>query len=369
MITYLDEAATTKPREEVVEVITNILREDWGNPSSKYDFGKRAKSIVDKSRETIANFIGAKPSEIIFTSGACESNSLAIMGYLKKNHSMFFTTEIEHKSIMDCSKAVSTEYIPVDSDGSVDLSLLNSILGDYYNRNKLVSIQFANNEIGTVQDMEQISQVVHSNNGILHTDATQIISDRPINVKELDIDMMSFSGQKFGAPKGIGVLYVKDGIKLEPIIYGAQENSLRGGTENVAYIAGIAKAVELIEYPTSYGRDYFLDRLEHKVLDMHLIGNLSDRLKNNLSICLENLESSTMVNCLSADEILVSTGSACNSNSIEPSYVLKAIGVPEEHIYSVIRITANFDKMTIEDVEYITDKIADNVEMLRSFKM
>ena len=364
---YLDHASTTKPKDEVVEVITNVLKNEWGNPSSKHNLGKTAKDIVEISRMNIAYFIGAKPSEIIFTSGACESNSMAIMGYLKKNRAMFFTTEIEHKSIMDCSKVVSTEYIPVDSGGYVNLSLLNSILSDYYNRNKLVSIQFANNEIGTIQDMEEIAQVVHSNNGILHTDATQIISDRPINVKELDVDMMSFSGQKFGAPKGIGVLYVRDGIELEPIIYGAQENSLRGGTENVAFIAGMAKAIELIEYPTKAGRNYFFERLTSKIDDIQLIGGMISRLSNNLSICFKGVESNTLVGCLNVDGVFVSTGSACNSNSIEPSYVLKSIRVPEDDIYSVVRITADFDKMTIKEIEDVTDKIANNVKMLRSF--
>ena len=366
---YLDGASTTQPKSEVVNTITDVLKNVWGNPSSKHSLGKVARDIVDSSRKTIADFIGAKPSEIIFTSGACESNAMAIMGYLKKNSGLFFTTEIEHKSIMNCSKALSTEYIPVDNVGFVNLSLLNSILGNYYNRNKLVSIQFANNEIGTIQEMEEIAEIVHSNNGILHTDATQIIPDRPINVKELGIDMMSFSGQKFGAPKGIGVLYVKDGIELEPIIYGAQENSLRGGTENVAFIAGMAKAIELIEYTTNYGRDYFFERLKHKINDIYLIGGLTWRLNNNLSICFKGIEANTLVNCLNTDGIFVSTGSACNSNSIEPSYVLKAVGIPEEDIYSVVRITTDFDKLTFEDVEYITDKIADNVELLKSFKI
>lgn len=369
MTYYLDEASTTQPKLEVVETITDVLKNIWGNPSSKHDLGEVAKNIIYTSREVIADFIGAKPSEIIFTSGACESNSLAIMGYLKKNHAMFFTTEIEHKSIMDCSKKVSTEYIPVKRNGDIDLSLLNSILGDYYNRNKLVSIQFANNEIGTIQDIEEIAKIVHSNNGILHTDATQMISERSINIHQLGIDMMSFSGQKFGAPKGIGILYVKEGIELEPIIYGSQENSLRGGTENVAYIAGLAKAVELIEYSTSCGRNNFFERLKHKIDNIYLVGDSTYRLNNNLSICFKGVESNTLVNCLNSDGIFVSTGSACNSNSIEPSYVLKAIGVPEEDIYSVIRITTDFDKLTFEYVEYITDKIADNVEMLRSFKI
>ena len=366
---YLDGASTTQPRPEVVDTITDVLKNVWGNPSSKHSLGRAARDIVDSSRKTIADFIGVKPSEIIFTSGACESNSMAIIGYLKKNSGLFFTTDIEHKSIMNCSKAVGTEYIPVDNIGIVNLPLLESILMDYYGRDKLVSIQFANNEIGTIQPMDRIAEIVHAYNGILHTDATQIISNEPINVKELGIDMMSFSGQKFGAPKGIGVLYVREGIELEPIIYGAQENSLRGGTENVAFIAGMAKAIELIEYITNYGRDYFFERLKHKINDIYLIGGLTWRLNNNLSICFKGIEANTLVNILNTDGIFVSTGSACNSNSIEPSYVLKAVGVPEEDIYSVIRITTDFDKLTFEDVEYITDKIADNVELLKSFKI
>lgn len=366
---YLDHASTTKPKDEVVEVITNVLKNEWGNPSSKHSLGKSAKDIMEESRKTIAEFIGAKPSEIIFTSGACESNSLAIVGYLKKNPSLFFTTEIEHKSIMNCAKDRSAEYIPVEFNGLINLPLFESILKDYHDRHKLVSIQFANNEIGTIQDMKKISEIVHKYNGILHTDATQIIPDRKIDVNDLGIDMLSFSGQKLGAPKGIGVLYVKDGIEIAPIIYGSQENSLRGGTENVAYIAGLAKAVEILKYPTNANMLGFCIMLNKKIEDVYLVGDYANRLSNNAAICFPGIESNSLVQLLNMEDMFVSTGSACNSSSIEPSHVLKAIGMKEDEIYSVVRFSFGEEEISYEEMDELTDIVSYNVEMLKTFKI
>ena len=235
---YLDNAATTKPKPEVVEAINYALREQWGNPSSLYKFGQSARTIVDEARETVADFIGAKPSEIIFTSGVCESNPMAILGFFLKDYTNeLIPSSVDHKSIHNLQKAWGNyNSIPVNNDGYViftelerSLKLLNKRL-----KKPIVSVQYANSEIGTIQDVKEISRIVHMYGGIFHTDATQMIANRPINVRDLGIDMMSFSGQKIGAPKGIGVLYIKDGIELEPIIYGSQENGRRGGAVNVA---------------------------------------------------------------------------------------------------------------------------------------
>ena len=354
---YLDNAATTKPKPEVIESIMHCLKEDWGNPSSLHTLGLNAKTIVDQSRQTIAKFIGAKPSEIIFTSGACEANSHAICGYLKGNDYKLITTSIEHKSIMNIAEAYKDRsvIIPVDKFGFIDMCALQSALE---NKPHLVSIQYANNEIGTVQNIKAISKLVHSYGCILHTDATQIIPDRKIDVK--GIDMMSFSGQKFGAPKGIGILYVRNGIKLSPIIYGSQEKSRRGGTENVPYISGIATAVRVIEYPTSDVRDYFVTKIFDNMKDCYLVGcECNDnRLKNNASICFNGVKSEIILLMLSQKGIYASAGSACNSSA--DSYVLNAVGTSSAN---VIRFT--FDNNTKEEVDIVINELIRIINLLR----
>lgn len=341
-IIYLDNAATTKPKHEVIKEIEYVLENEWGNPSSLYGIGRNAKQIVDKSRKTVADFIGAKPSEIVFTSGACESNSMAIGGYINQNYTRLVTTTIEHKSIVNIADTCSTDYVSVDENGRVDMEQLENICKSNVN-GTLYSIQFANNEIGTIQDIKAISDLVYRYGGILHTDATQMIPNSPVNVKDLGIDMMSFSGQKLGATKGIGVLYIKNGIELEPIIYGSQENSRRGGTENVPYIAGLAKAIEIIYYPTSEIRDYFLEKLQSELDDIYVIGDMKQRLNNNLSICFKGIEAESLLLLLDNKEIYVSSGSACNSKSIESSYVLSAINMDKDETRSVIRFSFGED--------------------------
>lgn len=364
---YLDNAATTKPKREVIDAINKCLLDDWGNPSSLYKFGIRAKDIVDESRRKVAKLIGAKPSEIIFTSGACESNSHAICGYLKSHNAHFITTNIEHKSIMNIAEDYKDRItiIPVDKNGFVDVEALENILKELDDINTLVSIQWANNEIGTIQNMEEISTIVHRYNGVLHTDATQIIPDRKIDV--IGIDMMSFSGQKLGATKGIGVLYVKNGIELSPIIYGSQEKSRRGGTENVPYIAGLGEAIKHLKYPTSENRDYFVERILSEIDYCYLVGcDYRNRLKNNASICFKGVESESVLLMLDQRDICVSSGSACNSASLKPSYVLEAIGLPEDEINSVVRFT--FGEDTIEDIDIAIEEVKKAITLLRKLK-
>ena len=381
---YLDNAATTKPKKEVIDAINQCLINDWGNPSSLYKIGVDAKRIIEESRKTVANLIGAKPSEIIFTSGACESNSLAICGYLDAYNEMLITSPIEHKSIVNLIENKKYKHhvriLPVDNNGLVDLikleeNILHSKLERnlFYNINQtqsipLISIQFANNEIGTIQNIKEISNIVHKREGILHTDATQIIPDRRINVKELGIDMMSFTGQKLGAPKGIGVLYVKEGINLQPIIYGSQENSLRGGTENVPYIAGLKVAIDNLVYPTSELRDYFVDRMLSEIDDCYLVGcEFGDnRLKNNASICFKGIDSESLLVILDQEAIYVSSGSACNNFSKKSSHVLTALGLPEEDLNSVIRFTFGEDN-TKEEIDMVIKKLKKSILTLRLF--
>lgn len=363
-IIYLDNAATTKPKPEVIAEIEKILENQWGNPSSLHSIGRDAKGIIDKSRETIANFINAKPNEIVFTSGACESNSMAISGLIKRGYS-FITSIIEHSSIMDLAKAnKNTTYIPVDKNGYIDKELLELICKSKGNNNLIVSIQYANNEIGTIQNIKAIAEIVHKYNGILHTDVTQMIPNAPIDVKKLLIDTMSFSGQKLGATKGIGVLYIKDGIELEPIIYGTQESKRRGGTENTPYIAGLSKAIETIKYPTSDIRDYFWKNLNDKVDNIYVVGSMDHRLNNNLSVCFKGIEAEALLLILDTEDIYVSSGSACNSNSLESSHVLKAIDMPKADINSVIRFSFG-EETSIQDCDIAIEKISSYVNFLR----
>ena len=215
--------------------------------------------------------------------------------------------------------------------------------------------------------MEEISTIVHRYNGVLHTDATQIIPDRKIDV--IGIDMMSFSGQKLGATKGIGVLYVKNGIEISPIIYGSQEKSRRGGTENVPYIAGLGEAIKHLEYPTSENRDYFVERISSEIDDCYLVGCKyydNNRLKNNASICFKGVESESVLLMLDQRDICVSSGSACNSASLKPSYVLEAIGLPEDEINSVVRFT--FGENTREEIDIAIEEVKKAINLLRKFK-
>jgi cysteine desulfurase len=361
---YLDNAATTKPKKAVIDAVNECLIETWGNPSSLHTIGKAAKNVVDENRKIVADFIGAKPSEIIFTSGACEANSLAICGYRRKHRELLFTTKIEHKSIINIAQSYPeiTIIIPVDSEGFVDSEYLeHRLAGLSFSARPIVSIQYANNEIGTIQDMERISNIVHKYHGILHTDATQIIPDRNIDVT--GIDMMSFSGQKIGAPKGIGVLYVRDGIELESIIYGSQENSRRGGTENVPYIAGLGEAIKHLQYPTGEARDYFVKKVLTQIPESYLVGDKGEcRLKNNASICFRGISGELLLLMLNERGIYASAGSACNH---EPSHVLKAIGMSDDDIASTVRFT--FGDQTKDDVDFVVDNLVEIVGILRKF--
>ena len=288
---------------------------------------------------------------------------LKIIGKLKNNDYKFITTAIEHKSIINIAEEYKdrTIIIPVDKYGFVNMEQLERSL-DY--KPHLVSIQYANNEIGTIQNILEVSNLVHSYGCILHTDATQIIPDRKINVN--GIDMMSFSGQKFGAPKGIGVLYVKRGINLSPIIYGSQEKSRRGGTENVPYIAGIGAAIACIEYPAAEYRNYFVDKVLSSIDDCYLVGCQCDnnRLKNNASIYFDGVNGETIVLMLAQKGIYVSSGSACNNNSSTGSHVLKAIGIKANN---VVRFT--FDNNTKEEIDIVINELIKTITLLRKGKV
>ena len=366
---YLDNASTTKPSPDVIEAVDYVLRSRWGNPSSIHSLGQEAKKIVDYNRKIVASFINAEEDEIYFTSGACEANSMALLGYiLTHKNTQLLNSCIEHKSIMDLSVDYDGVNIPVDSKGMIDISSLESKCRYYFTLNKylLVSIQSANSEIGTIQDIKNISSMVHSYHGIMHTDATQLVSNQKIDVKEMKVDMLSFSGQKIGAPKGIGVLYVKKGVNIGPIIYGSQENGLRGGTENVAYIHALGTAISILEYPSEANFRYFFVKLKNKIPDIYLVGSndLRTRLCNNLSICFKGVNSEALLLALDNFNVFASAGSACCSSIPKPSYVLTSIGMNEEDLNSVVRfsLSSSLNRQVIDNAVEI---IASCVKKLR----
>lgn len=371
---YLDNAATTHVNKDVVEVVFNTMTTVFGNPSSIHQPGQQAKQILDASRESIAKHINGKSNEIIFTSGACEANSLAICGYLDKHpNSVLITTPIEHKSIQVLCEDnnYNIRYVHVDNKGRVDQDHLERLCDkaylDGYNH-VLVSIQSANSEIGTIQDIKSISKITDKYRAVFHTDATQLFPYQKINVKELGIDMLSMSGQKINAPKGIGFLYVKNGIELKPLIYGSQMEFRRGGTENTPYIAGLSKAIELLQYENTYVQsmsDYLLNKFENSGLDYIINGDSKHKLPNNINISFKGIDAESLLLLLDMDNICVSSGSACDSKSIQVSSVLKSIGVPEDYIHGTIRITLSND-ITFDELDYVYEKIIQSVNRLRS---
>ena len=378
---YLDNSATAgyKPIDSIViTTIVEAMRKQWQNPSSLYATNVREE--IDKCRENIARFIGAKPSEIYFTSGASESNNWAIRGWddeitvrgLARRH--IITTPVEHKSILNAVQNKSLKatifFCDVDEFGIVDYESLKHWLSVCSPDPILVSIHMAHNEIGTIQDIKSISELVHQYGGVLHVDATQAVGHIPINVEALDIDLMSVSGHKISsALKGIGFLYKKNCINIQPLIYGAQEGGLRGGTENVFGIIGLSKAIEYCDVSLQRvdelceKRDYFINLLENK-FDCELNGDSYYRLPNNINVTFpQNITGEALLYILDLSDIKISIGSACNSHSIEPSYVLKTIGLSDEDAIKTIRISIS-DDITYKDIDYVIEEIDKAIRLI-----
>ena len=377
---YLDNAATAKYRnvdDIIVDTMTTAMKDSWMNPSSLY--ATNVKDKINKCRASISEFIGAKPDEIYFTSGASESNNWAIRGWddsamnglLITN---IITTQIEHKSILSAVQNdalnANVYYCDVDEFGLVNLESLEHLLYEHEYEPTLVSINMANNEIGTIQNIKEISELVHKYKGVLHTDATQALGHIPIDVEELGIDMMSCSGHKISpALRGIGFLYKRNGVDIEPLICGAQERRMRGGTENTYGIIGLSKALEYCDF--SYEamsemcekRDYFINRLETK-FGCKLNGHRKYRLLNNINVTFsQNITSESLLYMLDISGIKISTSSACNSRAIEPSYVLKAIGLSDEDAMKSVRITLS-DDITYEQINYVVNEIGKAIEIM-----
>ena len=386
---YLDSAATAKPNKEVLEAVMPYLTDNFYNPSSIYSNGVKVRRAIDNARESIAGFINANTDEIFFTSGSSESNCWAIQGYLLAgvmdiSTTSIVTTKIEHKSIMECVDAMEqfgnstyycdVTYLDVDKDGFVNMEQLESVFKDreepdYYDI--FVSIQLANNECGTIQDIKAISDIIHKYGGILHVDATQAFGQIPIDVKAMGIDMLSASAHKLeGGFKGVGLLYKKKDIEIQPIIYGSQNAGLRGGTENVAGIVGFAKAVELAseemedKLALSVKRDYFISELTRNGCKLN--GASVHRLPNNINVMLpEGIGSEELLYMLDLDDIQCSVGSACNSHSKKPSYVLKALGLTDEEAARSVRFTISSD-ITYEAIDYVVEKVVKIMKIIRN---
>lgn len=384
---YLDEAATTKPKSEVIEAMLPYITEKWHNPSSLYSDSTYASIAIDNARKTVAQFINANSNEIYFTSGGSESNCWAIQGFVNNRIAQgrvpcIITTPIEHKSIMECVKNVpfaAVYYLDVDEYGFVSVDEINDAISSLVEHGTepsdiLVSVQFANNEIGTIQDIASISNIVHLYGCTLHTDAVQAFGHTFIDVDMMGIDMLSASAHKIGGCKGTGFLYVKEDIEINPIIYGSQMDGMRGGTENVAGIVGMAKAVQIINNAwtlrgnsraiMTMNRDYFIDKLI--AIGCKLNGPRCNRLPNNINVVLpHNINGETLLYALDVDNIQISTGSACNSHSINQSYVLKSIGLTDNKAQRSVRITVP-DDITIDDIDYVVESIDSAIHVLRN---
>lgn len=365
MKAYLDNAATTGVSKEVFEAMKPYFLESYGNPSSLHYKGIETKKVVNHCHKTVAELLGCHHSEVYFTSSGTESINWAIKGIASNNRtkSEIITTKIEHHATLHTvefleKRGYIVHYLDVDQQGFIDLDQLRSLVSD---NTMIVSIIMANNEIGTIQNIKEISEICQAASTYLHIDAVQATTHIPINLDELNVDLVSFSGHKFHAPKGIGLLYVKKGTHIENLIHGGQqENKLRSGTENVPYIVAFTKALELglqsmlpsMKRQNEYA-SYFLKELDKAKIDYRLNGPQigENRLPGNLNISFKDLDGSDITYYLNKANIFVSTGSACDSTSIEPSHVLQAIDVPQAYIHASIRISIG-DDTTFEEVEY-----------------
>lgn len=360
---YLDHAASTPTDPRVVAAMAPYYGEIYGNPSSLHSFGRAAAKAVEQSKETIAHFIGATAEELYITGSGTESNNLAILGVAKANKNRgkhIITSVIEHPSIINTCKALGHDgytvtYLPVNPDGQIDPQELERTITE---QTILVTLGYGNSEIGTLQDLSAIAAVCHAHNVLLHIDACQSVAYLPINVSEMKIDLLTFNGSKMYGPKGVAVLFVKDGVSIFPIVYGGgQQKSLRSGTENVAGIVGLAKACEIAQAEqATYSKKItqLRDQLQascQKISGVTVNCDAINRLPNHLSICLANRHDVNLVAEMDALGVAVSAGSACSATSIVDSHVLRAIGLTSQQAQSTLRITLGKDT-TEADIVY-----------------
>lgn len=378
MMIYLDNAATTKTAPEVLEAMLPYFTEYYGNASSIYKLGSESKKATIEARETIAQTLGAEPNEIYFTGGGSESDNWALKATFEAYQSKgkhIITSKIEHHAILHTcqyleSRGAEVTYLDVDEDGVVDLEQLKrSIRPDTI----LISIMYANNEIGTIQPIKEIGEIAAEHGILFHTDAVQAYGQVPINVEECHIDMLSASGHKLNGPKGIGFLYINKKVKIRSFIHGGQqERGRRAGTENVPGIVGLAaaakRAFRIMEEKTKKEielRDYFISRIEKEIPYSKLNGHRTKRLPNNIHVGFEFIEGESMLIMLDMKGICGSSGSACTSGSLDPSHVLLAIGLPHERAHGSLRLTLS-EENTKEEMDIVADELVKIVERLRS---
>ncbi len=375
---YLDNAATTRVRPEVVEAMKPFFEEQYGNPSSTYTFAGKIHEEVENARKTIADFIGAKPKEIFFTAGGSESDNWALKGIAfsqREKGKHIITSKIEHHAILNtCSYleklGMEITYLDVDQNGLVDpVELEKAIRPDTI----LISVMFANNEIGTIEPVKEIGRIAHEHGILFHTDAVQAYGHVDINVSDMNIDLLSVSGHKINGPKGVGFLYVRSGIRIEPFVHGgSQERGKRAGTTNVPGIIGLGKASEIardtLESRKAYEsdlRDHLIERIEKEIPYALLNGDRTQRLPNNVNFCFRFIEGESLLILLDQNGICGSSGSACTSGSLDPSHVLLAIGRPHEIAHGSLRLTLSEDN-TLEEIDVTVDRLKEIVDRLRS---
>lgn len=375
---YLDNAATTKTAPEVVDAMLPYFTEHYGNPSSVYSFSSGNKEMISKQREAIADTLGASANEIYFTAGGSESDNWALKATAeayagKGNH--IITTKIEHHAILNTAqylekRGFEVTYVDVDEDGKVKLDELKAAIRP---TTILISVMFANNEIGTIQPIKEIGEIAKEHGILFHTDAVQAYGQLPINVDECHIDMLSASGHKFNGPKGIGFLYIRKGVKIRSFVHGgAQERKRRAGTENVPGIVGIGTAAKRAANTREERvakeievRDYLIDRVLKEIPYCRLNGHRTDRLPNNANFSFRFVEGESLLIMLDMKGICASSGSACTSGSLDPSHVLLAIGLPHEIAHGSLRLTIN-EEITKEDIDYVVDNLKEIVAHLRN---
>ncbi len=374
---YLDNAATTKTAPEVVEAMLPYFSENYGNPSSVYSFASKNKDAVTEQREIIARALGAKTNEIYFTAGGTESDNWALKAtaeaYASKGKHII-TTKIEHHAILHTGeylegRGFEVTYLDVDENGLVRPEEVEAAI---HPDTILISVMFANNEIGTIEPIKEIGRIAHEHGVLFHTDAVQAFGQVPIDVDELGIDMLSASGHKLNGPKGIGFLYIRKGVKIRSFIHGgAQERKRRAGTENVPGIIGLGKAVERAVATMAERsakeielRDYLIGRVLEEIPYCRLNGDPVDRLPNNANFSFEFIEGESLLIMLDMKGICASSGSACTSGSLDPSHVLLAIGLPHEIAHGSLRLTLG-EETTREDIDYVVDSLKEIVARLR----
>ncbi len=373
----MDHSATTPVAPEVLAAMLPYFGEKFGNASSLHRSGREAKEALEDSREKVAALLGARAEEIIFTSGGTESDNLALKGIARKNRKLgkhIITTQIEHPAILETCRALEKDgfevtYLPVTGEGLVELSTLEaSIRPDTI----LISVMHANNEVGTIQPLEEIGRLATERDIYLHSDAVQSVGKIPVNVDDLGVDLLSLSAHKLYGPKGVGALYIRKGTKLESIIQGGgHERRLRSGTENISGIVGLARAAELAERDMPREaerlaglRDRLAELVLGKVKEAWINGTMKKRLPGNLNFGFKYVEGESLLLFLDSKGICVSTGSACSSHKLEPSHVLMSLGLKAEECHGSLRITLGMSN-TMEEIEYVAESIVEAVERFR----